>query len=65
MARKQINAEVKERNITNKTWDDFVIRVTRNILPVPRNYINKTIATMPVRVKSVPVIRNKRYPTKH
>ncbi len=63
MARKQINSEVKDRNITNKTWADFVIRVTCNIWSVPRNYIDKTIASMPVRVKNV--IKNKRYRTKY
>ncbi len=47
MARKQINAEVKDKNITNETWDDFVSRVTRNIWSAPKDYIDKTIASMP------------------
>ena len=53
MARKQIKAEVKEKNISNETWTDFVSRVTRNIWSVPKDYIDKTIAGMPVRVKNV------------
>ena len=63
MARKQINAEVKEKNISNETWTDFVSRVTRNIWSVPKDYIDKTIASMPVRVKNV--IKNKGYRTKY
>ena len=38
-----INFEVKDRNTTNKTWDDFVIRKRRNIWSVPRNYIDKLL----------------------
>ena len=63
MARKQINPEVKEKNISNETWTDFVSRVTRNIWSVPKDYINKTIASMPVRV--INVIKNKGYRTKY
>ena len=63
IARKQINAEVKDKNITNETWDDFVSRVTRNIWSVPKDYINKTIASMPVRLKNV--IKKKGYRTKY
>ena len=63
MARKQINAEVKEKNISNETWTDFVSRVTRNIWSVPKDHIDKTIASMPVRVKNV--IKNKGYRTNY
>ena len=63
MARKQINAEVKEKNISNETWTDFVSRETRNIWSVPKDHIDKTIASMPVRVKNV--IKNKGYRTKY
>ena len=51
-ARKQINAGVKDKNISNETWNDFVSRVTPNIWSVPKDYIDKTIASMPVRVKN-------------
>ena len=40
MARKQINAEVKEKNISNETWTDFASRVTRNIWSVAKDYID-------------------------
>ena len=63
MARKKINAKVKEKNISNETWTDFVSRETRNIWSVPKDYIDKTIASMPVRVKNV--IKNKGYRTKY
>ena len=63
ITRKQINAEVKDKNISNETWNDFVCRVTRNIWSVPKNYIDKTIASMSVRVKNV--IKNKGYRTKY
>jgi hypothetical protein len=52
-----------DKNITNETWDDFVSRVTRNIWSVPKDYINKTIASMPVRLKNV--IKKKGYRTKY
>ena len=56
-ARKQINAGVKDKNISNETWNDFVSRVTLNIWSVPKDYIDKTIASMPVRVENE--IKNK------
>ena len=62
MARKQINAE-KDKNISNETWNDFFSRVTRNIWSEPKGYIDKTLASIPVRVKNV--IKNEGYRTKY
>lgn len=51
--RKQLDAEVKQKNINRETWDQFVDRVKRNIWSVSKEYIDKTIASMPHRIKSV------------
>ena len=47
--RTRLEKEVKEKNITRETWDDFVARVKRNISFLPIDYINKTIESMPKR----------------
>lgn len=51
--RKQLDAEVKQKNINRETWDQFVDRVKRNICSVSKECIDKTIASMPHRIKSV------------
>ena len=61
--RKRLEGEVKEKNITHETWDEFVARVKRNIWSMPIDYIDKTIASMPKRIKLV--ISGKGHRTKY
>ena len=61
--RKRLEGEVKEKNITHETWDEFVARVKRNIWSLPIDYIDKTIASMPKRIKLV--ISGKGHRTKY
>lgn len=53
IVRKRMEVEVKENNIIRETWDQFVNRVRLNIWSIPRQYIDKTIASMPKRIKEI------------
>ncbi len=48
---------VKENRIEQESWDEFVTRIEQNIYSTPKDYIDKTIASMPKRIKNV--IENK------
>ena len=61
--RKRLEGEVKKKNITRETRDEFVARVKRNIWSLPIDYIDKTIASMPKRIKLV--ISGKGHRTKY
>ena len=49
---RQLEAEVKQNTITTETWDEFVARIKRN-LSIPKDYIDKTIASMPNRINLI------------
>lgn len=58
--RKRMEAEVKEKNIIRQTWDEFVNRVKFNIWSISREYIDKTIVSMPNRIKEVHQTKGRR-----
>jgi transposase len=57
VVRRQMCVHVKENRIEQESWDDFVTRIKQNIYSTPKDYIDKTIASMPKRIKNV--IENK------
>ena len=53
MVRKCIEAEILEKNIIHQSWDEFVQKVKFHVWSVSQEYIDKTIASMPKRVKDI------------
>lgn len=53
IVRQRIQAKVKQEQITHQTWDEFVSMVKQTIWSTPRDYIDKTISSMPKRLKQI------------
>ena len=53
VVRKNIEAEILQKNIIYQSWDEFVERVKFHIWSVPKEYINKTVGSMPNRIKEI------------
>ena len=63
IVRKKMEAEILQKNIIHQSWDELVERVKFNILSVSQQYVNKTIASMPRRIKDI--IKHKEKITKY
>lgn len=44
--KRKIDDEVKERNTTHQTWEQFVDAVKHNVWSIPTEYIEKTISSI-------------------
>ena len=53
IVRKNIEAEILEKNIIYQSWDEFVQRVKFHLWSVSQEYVDKTIASMPNRIKLI------------
>ena len=53
VVRKNIEAEILQKNIMHQSWDEFVERVKFHIWSVSKEYINKTVGSMPNRIKEI------------
>ena len=53
VVRKNIEAEILQKNIIYQSWNEFVERVKFHIWSVPKEYINKTVGSMPNRIKKI------------
>ena len=53
IVRKSIEAEILQQNIMHQSWDEFVERVKFHVWSVSQEYVDKTIASMPKRVKDI------------
>ena len=51
--RKNIEAEILQKNIIHQSWDEFVERVKFHIGSVSKEYVNKTVGSMPNRIKEI------------
>ena len=60
IVRRQLEAEVKQNTITTETWDEFVCRIKRNLWSIPKDYIDKTIASMPNRINLIVKAKGRR-----
>ena len=63
VVRKSIEAEILEKNIIHQSWDEFVERVKFHMWSVSQEYVDKTIASMPNRIKAI--VKNKGLRTKY
>ena len=53
VVRKNIEAEILQKNIIHQSWDEFLERVKFHIWSVSKEYINKTVGSMPNRIKEI------------
>ncbi|CAB3978201.1 Transposable element Tcb1 transposase [Paramuricea clavata] len=60
IVRKKIEAEILQKNVIYQSWDEFVERVKFNIWSVSQEYVDKTIASMPRRIKDIVKHKGKR-----
>ncbi|XP_028403948.1 uncharacterized protein LOC114526537 [Dendronephthya gigantea] len=60
IVRKRMEAEILQKNIIHQSWDEFVERVKLNIWSVSQEYVDKTIASMPRRIKDILKLKGKR-----
>ena len=51
--RKRLNMAAKQKNVQYQTWGEFVNSVKFNIWSTPQSYIDKTILSMPKRIKEI------------
>ena len=63
IVRKKMEAEILQKNIVHHSWDEFVERVKYNIWSVSREYVDKTISSMPKRIKAI--VKNEGKRTKY
>ena len=61
--RKRLEGEIKAKNLTRQMWEEFVDRVKRNVWSMSTEYIDKTLTSMPNRIKSV--VKGKGHRTKY
>ncbi len=57
LVRKQLEKDALTENITNETYEDFENRVKRTMSDVPLSIVNKTIESLPKRMRDI--IKNK------
>ena len=62
-ARRQLSRDALSRNIEKETYEEFCERVKNTMLNYPVHLLDKTIETMPKRMKEI--IKNKGYRTKY
>lgn len=55
-----MEAKILQKNIVYQSWDEFVERVKFNIWSVSQEYVNKTIVSMPMRIKNIIKYKGKR-----
>lgn len=60
VVRKRIEAQVRKNNITHQTWDEFCSAVKYNIWSTSKEYIDKTISSMPKRLKHIVKTKGRR-----
>ena len=53
VVRKNIEAEILQKNIIHQSRDELVERVKFHIWSVSKEYINKTVGSMPNRIKEI------------
>ena len=53
VVRKNTEAEILQKNIIHQSWDEFVERVKFHIWSVSKEYVNKTVGSMPNRIKEI------------
>ena len=63
IVRKKMEAEILQKNIVHHSWDEFVERVKYNIWSVSKEYVDKTISSMPKRIKAI--VKNEGKRTKY
>ena len=51
--KKRLNMAAKQKNVQYQTWGEFVNSVKFNIWSTPQSYIDKTILSMPKRIKEI------------
>ena len=61
--RKRLEGEIKAKNLTRQMLEEFVDRVKRNVWSMSTEYIDKTLTSMPNRIKSV--VKGKGHRTKY
>ena len=44
---------MKQNSITTETCDEFVSRIKRSLWSIPKDYIDKTLASMPNRINLI------------
>ena len=50
---RQLEADVEQNTIITETWDEFVSRIKRNLWSIPKDYVEKTIASIPNRMNLI------------
>lgn len=57
VVKRRLREDAKEKCINKETWDEFIIRVRSTLFDTSTDYIDKTIDSMPKRIKQI--IRSK------
>ena len=60
VVKRKLREDTQKRGITKETWDEFVNRVQSTIFSIPNSYIDKTIESMPKRIKRIICSKGKR-----